>query len=201
MTIMRIPLSSIKGRLVSFLSLAFTSAVASAAKIVPDTAMQAAPNGSNIGASDAQAVFFLSNLAYSDAAVLIARGPVARQAITEVEQWLSQFGTARNIIDVYNSLSQKSSFLDFLVSLYDFADLLAPDCNERTFLMSSTNLRVRQTAMTLPLKSSFLHCFSSALSSTITKFASLTTRHGRSSFRQQLPIVRYSRILPFIGAD
>lgn len=156
-TVMRTLLATIPARLLSSLLLAFTSAIASAARMVLGRTMQAELNDSNFGASHTRDGVFLSNCGAS------ASG--AGQARNGVEQWLNQFGTARTIIDVDNNLSQKSSFLDLLVPLYDFADLSAFAYGGGTCLKSPTTLSVRQTAMTSLATADCRHCLSPALNS------------------------------------
>ena len=126
--IRRTALATIVVQLLSPLSLAFTPAIASAAQPPLDTTAPADVNYSQAAQRLAQAASragtFLSNSPDSDAAASLARGAAAGHASAEVQQWLSQFGTARTTIDVDKDFSLKGSSLDLLVPLYDSPDLL-----------------------------------------------------------------------------
>ncbi|BBJ60972.1 hypothetical protein EAS17NKHM_p10800 (plasmid) [Enterobacter asburiae] len=106
------------------LSVAFTPAIASAVQPNRDTTATADVNDNQAAARLAQAASragtFLSNAPDTDAAASLASG----YASAEVQQWLSQFGTARTTIDVDKDFSLKGSSLDLLVPLYDSPDLL-----------------------------------------------------------------------------
>ncbi|BFU36370.1 inverse autotransporter beta domain-containing protein [Enterobacter asburiae] len=106
------------------LSVAFTPAIASAVQPNRDTTATADVNDNQAAARLAQAASragtFLSNAPDTDAAASLASG----YASAEVQQWLSQFGTARTTIDVDKDFSLKGSSLDLLVPLHDSPDLL-----------------------------------------------------------------------------
>ncbi|AZV03696.1 invasin (plasmid) [Enterobacter sp. N18-03635] len=106
------------------LSVAFTPAIASAVQPNRDTTATADVNDNQAAVRLAQAASragtFLSNAPDTDAAASLASG----YASAEVQQWLSQFGTARTTIDVDKDFSLKGSSLDLLVPLYDSPDLL-----------------------------------------------------------------------------
>ncbi|MGY6233012.1 inverse autotransporter beta domain-containing protein (plasmid) [Enterobacter asburiae] len=124
----RTALATLVVQLLSPLSLAFTPAIASAVQPPRDTTAPADVNDSQAAQRLAQAASragtFLSNSPDSDAAASLARGAAAGHATAEVQQWLSQFGTARTTIDVDKDFSLKGSSLDLLVPLYDSPDLL-----------------------------------------------------------------------------
>ncbi|WP_336241790.1 inverse autotransporter beta domain-containing protein, partial [Citrobacter freundii] len=69
-----------------------------------------------------QAGSFLSNHPSSDAAASMAKGMVTGAASTEVQKWLSQFGTARIQLDVDKDFSLKNSQLDLLLPLHEQKD-------------------------------------------------------------------------------
>ncbi|ELJ8319706.1 inverse autotransporter beta domain-containing protein, partial [Salmonella enterica] len=71
-----------------------------------------------------QAGSFLSNHPDSEAAVSLARGMATGAAGEELQNWLSQFGTARVQLDANESFSLKNSQLDLLFPLYDHGDNL-----------------------------------------------------------------------------
>ena len=62
---------------------------------------------------------FLASSGKDKAAVSMARGMATGAAESEIEQWLSQFGTARVKIDADEKFSLKNSQLDMLVPFYD----------------------------------------------------------------------------------
>ncbi|MBL5950324.1 inverse autotransporter beta domain-containing protein [Enterobacter asburiae] len=71
-----------------------------------------------------QAGGFLANNPNDDAAVSMARGMVSDEAGSEIQQWLSRFGTARVQLGVNKNFSLKNSQLDLLMPLYDLDDKL-----------------------------------------------------------------------------
>ncbi|MGX5079620.1 inverse autotransporter beta domain-containing protein, partial [Enterobacter mori] len=81
----------------------------------------------DVGAAQAQTVAsaaamaggFLSADPNGDTAGSMARGIASGAASGEVQQWLSQFGTARVQLDVDENFSLKNSKFDLLVPLYD----------------------------------------------------------------------------------
>ncbi|MBG6247682.1 inverse autotransporter beta domain-containing protein [Candidatus Symbiopectobacterium endolongispinus] len=66
----------------------------------------------------------LSNNKSSDAASSLARGMVTNEANVHIQQWLSQFGTARVRLNADENLNLKNSQVDLLVPLYDQQDKL-----------------------------------------------------------------------------
>ncbi|WP_223803955.1 inverse autotransporter beta domain-containing protein [Kluyvera sp. CRP] len=71
-----------------------------------------------------QAGSFLANNPNGDAAASMARGMVTGAAGSEIQQWLSRFGTARLQLDADKNFSLKNSQLDLLVPLYEQKDSL-----------------------------------------------------------------------------
>ncbi|EMV8528224.1 inverse autotransporter beta domain-containing protein, partial [Salmonella enterica] len=71
-----------------------------------------------------QAGSFLANSPDSNAAAGMARGMAAGAASSSVQQWLSQFGTARIQLDADDNFSLKNSQLDMLVPLWERKDKL-----------------------------------------------------------------------------
>ncbi|ENE7725008.1 inverse autotransporter beta domain-containing protein, partial [Salmonella enterica] len=71
-----------------------------------------------------QAGSFLANSPDSNAAAGMARGMAAGAASSSVQQWLSQFGTARIQLDADDNFSLKNSQLDLLVPLWERKDKL-----------------------------------------------------------------------------
>lgn len=71
-----------------------------------------------------QAGTILSSNESSDAATGMARGMVTAEASSQIQQWLSQFGTARVQLDADENFSLKNSQFDLLVPLYEHADKL-----------------------------------------------------------------------------
>ncbi|WP_273830798.1 inverse autotransporter beta domain-containing protein, partial [Serratia bockelmannii] len=66
-----------------------------------------------------QAGSFLANNPNGDAAASMARGMAMGEATKEVQDWMSQFGTARVRLDADQHFSLKNSQLELLVPLYD----------------------------------------------------------------------------------
>lgn len=71
-----------------------------------------------------QAGSFLSNHPSSEAAASMAKGMATGVADSEVQKWLSQFGTARVQLNVDENFSLKNSQLDLLLPLYEQKDSL-----------------------------------------------------------------------------
>ncbi|WP_222422239.1 Ig-like domain-containing protein [Yersinia aldovae] len=69
-----------------------------------------------------QAGAFLSQSPSVDAAASMARGMAVGAAGSEIQQWLSRFGTARVQLDVNKDFSLKNSQFDLLVPLYEQKD-------------------------------------------------------------------------------
>ncbi|MGP3159431.1 IS66 family insertion sequence element accessory protein TnpB [Serratia marcescens] len=92
-----------------------------------------------------QAGGFLSSSARGEAAASMARGMATGAVGGEVQQWLSQFGTARVQLDADKKLSLKNSSLDLLVPLHEKKDRLvfAQGSVHRTDERTQTNLGVR----------------------------------------------------------
>ncbi|BAE73877.1 putative invasin [Sodalis glossinidius str. 'morsitans'] len=91
---------------------------------VPASASKEDLQAQKIAGIASQAGNFLANSPRGDAAASIARGMATGAASTEVQQWLSQFGTARLQLDVDNKFSLKNSQLDLLIPLYEQPDKL-----------------------------------------------------------------------------
>ncbi|UAN38800.1 inverse autotransporter beta domain-containing protein [Enterobacter asburiae] len=121
-------LATLLVQFLSPLSVAFTPAIASAAQSNRDTTATADVNDNQAAARLARAASragtFLSNAPDTDAAASLASASASGYASAEVQQWLSQFGTARTTIDVDKDFSLKGSSLDLLVPLHDSPDLL-----------------------------------------------------------------------------
>ncbi|WP_090138861.1 Ig-like domain-containing protein [Kosakonia oryziphila] len=71
-----------------------------------------------------QAGAFLSQNPNGDAAASMARGIASSAASSEIQQWLSRFGTTRVQLDVNKDFSLKNSQFDLLVPLYEQKDSL-----------------------------------------------------------------------------
>lgn len=71
-----------------------------------------------------QAGGFLASGTKGDAAASMARGMATGAASSEIQQWLSRFGTARVQLDADKNFSLKNSQLDLLVPLYEQKDSL-----------------------------------------------------------------------------
>ncbi|WP_186367496.1 inverse autotransporter beta domain-containing protein [Yersinia aldovae] len=71
-----------------------------------------------------QAGSFLSHNPNGDAAASMARGMATGAAGSEIQSWLSRFGTARVQLDVSKNFSLKNSQFDLLVPLYEQKDSL-----------------------------------------------------------------------------
>ncbi|PNK88358.1 hypothetical protein CEQ31_000845 [Serratia odorifera] len=91
-----------------------------------------------------QAGGFLSSSARGEAAASMARGMATGAVGGEVQQWLSQFGTARVQLDADKNFSLKQSQLDLLVPLHEKKDRLvfAQGSVHRTDERTQTNLGV-----------------------------------------------------------
>ncbi|MGP8336556.1 inverse autotransporter beta domain-containing protein, partial [Serratia sp. CY43514] len=87
---------------------------------------------------------FLSNNPNGDAAASMARGMATGAAGGEVQNWLSQFGTARVQLDADEHFSLKNSQLDLLVPLHEKKDRLVftQGSVHRTDERTQTNLGV-----------------------------------------------------------
>ncbi|WP_227318291.1 inverse autotransporter beta domain-containing protein [Cedecea davisae] len=73
----------------------------------------------NVAAITSQAGSFVAGGASKDAAASMARGMAAGEASGQLQQWLSQFGTARVQLDADENFSLKNSQFDLLAPLYD----------------------------------------------------------------------------------
>lgn len=71
-----------------------------------------------------QAGAFLSQSPNGDAAASMARGMASGAASSEIQQWLSRFGTARVQLDTNKHFSLKNSQFDLLAPLYEQKDSL-----------------------------------------------------------------------------
>ncbi|WP_312625854.1 Ig-like domain-containing protein [Scandinavium sp.] len=71
-----------------------------------------------------QAGSFLASDAGGDAASSMVRGMASGAASSEIQRWLSRFGTARVQLDTSKNFSLKKSQLDLLVPLYEQKDSL-----------------------------------------------------------------------------
>ncbi|WP_271130467.1 inverse autotransporter beta domain-containing protein, partial [Dryocola boscaweniae] len=68
---------------------------------------------------------FLTSNPNVDAVTSMARGMVASESSSQIQQWLSQFGTARVQLDTDKNFSLKGSQFDLLVPLYEKKNWLA----------------------------------------------------------------------------
>lgn len=73
----------------------------------------------NIASAASKAGSFLANNPHSDAAASMARGMATGAAGSEIQDFLSNFGTARVQLETDKNFSLKNSQLDLLIPLYD----------------------------------------------------------------------------------
>ncbi|WP_449575992.1 inverse autotransporter beta domain-containing protein, partial [Lelliottia nimipressuralis] len=86
---------------------------------IPDQSTETDPAQQDHANYAVKAGSFLASSGKDKAAVSMARGMATGAAGNEIEQWLSQFGTARVKIDADEKFSLKNSQLDMLVPLFD----------------------------------------------------------------------------------